>query len=239
MAGSATKTVVPLELGVGRVEGWIVQIRPQHAVFQIVEHDQGGATPKELQGADMTVQPGRVVLPKHKTHEAMATVAEDQDKGPGSAQLAALRIPHQSGIPKINLSLLPSWRVQAHGHRPLQWLDVAAYVTMYAHVADSQLVILLKQPLHLSNRHVRLTQPIYNLLVVGPDPLPRGLLKDRRVHHRRDQLRQLVLLGQRPFPTQSLLRQPAQVLTDRLAGHPQRVSNLPHAPSSVPLVDHL
>ena len=105
----------------------------------------------------MTVQPGRVVLPKHKTHEAMATVAEDQDKGPGSAQLAALRIPHQSGIPKINLSLLPSWRVQAHGHRPLQWLDVAAYVTMYAHVADSQLVILLKQPLHLSNRHVRLT----------------------------------------------------------------------------------
>ena len=79
------EAVVPLELGVGRVEGWIVQIRPQDSVFQIVEHDQGGATPKELQGAEMTVQPGAVVLPKHKAHEAMATVAEDQDKGPGSA----------------------------------------------------------------------------------------------------------------------------------------------------------
>ena len=101
------ETIVSLEFGVGWVEGGIVQIRPQDSVFQIVEHDQGGTPPKELQGADMTVQPGAVVLPKHKAHEAMATVAEDQDKGPGSAQLAALPDPASVRHTQNQLELAP------------------------------------------------------------------------------------------------------------------------------------
>jgi len=97
--------IVSGQLRIDAVELRIVDIRLDHAVPEVVQHQATRHTPEEFEGKHVAFQPRLKVQAQHRTDEHVAAEGQHHRKGPDSAPPAGRRFQPLSQVTEVDLGL--------------------------------------------------------------------------------------------------------------------------------------
>ena len=107
-AGHGHRAVVREHIPIERIECGIVDVGDEHALAQIVEHDDAGSATQPAKGAFVQLGPDARAGAKRQQPNRLAAAAQRHHEQPGAPILAAFGITHHGTGAVIDLRLLAS-----------------------------------------------------------------------------------------------------------------------------------
>src|SRR6266542_1729484 len=169
------------QLGVAAVEQRIVQVRVQHAAFQIVQDDPAWAGAKEGERPHVALQPRRGVHMPHDGDKHVPRKRQHQHERVQNHRFVADRVGPLAEAPEIDLRLLAGWGIVAeHGDALATAVglgEIGQHVATERWQAGLQ-PLLVVHPLPYGARPIDL-QPLDDLVMTCAQLVPGGAVLAR------------------------------------------------------------
>jgi hypothetical protein len=231
------------QLGVATVQQRIVQVRVQHAAFEIVQDDPARRSAEERERPHVALQPRHGIHMPHDGDKHVPRIRQHQDERVQNHRVAADRVGPLAQASEIDLRLLARRRIVAeHGDALATSVglgEIRQCVAAERWQAGLQ-PFLVMQPLPHGARSIDL-QPLDDLLAARSQFLPRCSVLARCAELRTDARheRRPTLWWRIPARTESGLASRTDVLPHGVAIQPQTLGNRSQRPSSRPMLQHL
>ena len=105
-AGHGHRAVVREHIAIERIQSGIVNVGDEHALAQIVEHDDAGGAAQSAKGSFVQFGPDARTGAERQQTNRLATAAQRHHEQPGAPVLAALGIAHHRAGAVIDLRFL-------------------------------------------------------------------------------------------------------------------------------------